>query len=173
MKPAPSTREVEGPLVIRPMCYEDVTAVAEIDCLSFSLPWSERAFHYEISENHTARPWVAEWSGHVIGMLVLWLVLDEAHIATLAIHPDYRRRGIGEHLLITALEAARAEGAKRAFLEVRASNLAAQAMYAKLGFAVDGRRLHYYKDNGEDAVLMSLDMTLWQRNRDLLRAETR
>lgn len=173
MNSMPPSCEGTEPLVIRPMRSEDVTIVAEIDRLSFSLPWSERAFCYEIRENPTARPWVAEWRGCVVGMLVLWLVLDEAHIATLAVHPDYRRRGIGARLLTTALEAARAEGAKRAFLEVRASNLAAQAMYAKLGFVADGRRLHYYKDNGEDAVLMSLDMTSLQRSRSLLRAETK
>lgn len=172
MSRTPPAHEAESPLVIRRMRYDDVAAVVEIDRLSFSLPWSERAFRYEIGENPTARAWVAEWSGRVVGMLVLWLVLDEAHIATLAIHPDYRRRGLGERLLTTALEAARAEGARRAFLEVRAGNLAAQTMYTKLGFVVDGRRLHYYKDNGEDAVLMSLDMTR-QGNRHLLTVEAR
>ncbi len=168
-----TAHKVVESLVIRPMRPDDVAAVAAIDRLSFSLPWSERAFRHEVSENPSARAWVAEQSGCLVGMLVLWLVLDEAHIATLATHPDYRRRGIGERLLTTALDAARAEGAKRAFLEVRAGNLAAQAMYAKLGFVVDGRRLHYYKDNGEDAVLMSLDMILPQKNRHLLTAETR
>ncbi len=149
----------EGDLVIRPMCLQDVDAVVEIDRLSFALPWSENAFRYEVQENPAARAWVAERNGRVVGMLVLWLVLDEAHVATLAVHPQCRRQGIGKQLLVTALEAAWREGARRAFLEVRLSNLVAQAMYAKLGFGIDGRRLHYYKDNGEDALLMSLDMT--------------
>ncbi len=159
MKARFAEEERAGALVIRPMRPQDIEAVITIDRLSFTLPWSERAFHYEVSENPSARAWVAEWEGQVAGMLVLWLVLDEAHIATLAVHPDCRRRGIGERLLVTALEAARQEGGRRAFLEVRLSNLAAQAMYTKLGFVMDGRRLHYYKDNGEDALLMSLDMT--------------
>jgi ribosomal-protein-alanine N-acetyltransferase len=87
----------------------------------------------------------------------MWLIVDEAHIATLATHPGFRRQGIGERLLLTALAAAREEGARRAFLEVRAGNLGAQALYKKYGFSVDGVRPRYYKDNNEDAILMSLD----------------
>jgi ribosomal-protein-alanine N-acetyltransferase len=167
---AAATDRVER-LRIRPMRSQDVSTVAEIDRLSFTLPWSEGAFRYEVNENPTARAWVAEWDGRVVGMLILWLVLDEAHIATLATHPDYRRRGIGARLLATALDAARAEGARRAFLEVRVSNLAAQALYARFGFVVDGRRLCYYRDNGEDALLLSLDMTSLPDERYPLTAE--
>lgn len=144
-------------LKIRRMTLTDVPAVAEIDRLSFSLPWPERSFRYEVSENPAARPWVAEVDGRVAAMLVLWLLVDEAHIATIATHPDFRRQGIGERLLLHALVAAREEGAARAFLEVRAGNLAAQAFYKKYGFVVDGIRPRYYKDNNEDALLMSLD----------------
>jgi ribosomal-protein-alanine N-acetyltransferase len=100
---------------------------------------------------------VAEADGRILGTLVLWLILDEAHIATIATHPDFRRQGIGERILIEALRAAYAEGARRAFLEVRAGNAAAQAMYRKYGFDVTGLRPHYYKDNNEDAVLMTLE----------------
>ncbi len=144
-------------LKIRRMTLADVPAVAEIDRLSFSLPWPERSFRYEVSQNPAARAWVAEVEGRVAAMLVLWLILDEAHIATIATHPDFRRQKIGERLLLHALAAAREEGVGRAFLEVRVSNLAAQALYKKYGFVVDGIRPHYYKDNNEDALLMSLD----------------
>jgi len=88
---------------------------------------------------------------------VLWFIVDEAHIATIAVHPDFRRRGIGEQVLLHALMAVQDEGARRAFLEVRAGNAAAQAMYVKYGFIVDGRRPKYYRDNDEDAILMSLE----------------
>ncbi|MCX7608058.1 MAG: ribosomal protein S18-alanine N-acetyltransferase [Anaerolineales bacterium] len=142
---------------IRRMTLADVPAVYEIDRLSFSLPWTEGSFRYEVAENPHSRSWVAEVDGRVVGMLVLWLVLDEAHIATIATHPDYRRQGIGERLLLYALRSARAEGARRAFLEVRVGNRAAQALYKKYGFVVDGVRPKYYKDNNEDALLMSLD----------------
>lgn len=139
------------------MTLADVAAVSAIDQMSFTLPWPERSFRYEMSENPTARCWVAEVDGQIAGMLVLWFIVDEAHIATIATHPNLRRKGIGEQLLRHALLAVRDEGAKRAFLEVRVSNLAAQALYRKYGFVVDGIRPRYYKDNNEDALLMSLD----------------
>jgi ribosomal-protein-alanine N-acetyltransferase len=144
-------------LVIRRMTLDDVPAVHEIDCLSFSLPWPERSFRFEVSENPVSRGWVAEVDGRVVAMLVLWLTVDEAHIATIATHPDFRQQGIGERLMVAALQSARQEGARTAFLEVRAGNLAAQNLYRKYGFVVSGRRPRYYKDNQEDAILMTLE----------------
>ena len=143
-------------LVVRGMRIEDVPAAHELDKLSFTLPWPERSLRFEVTDNPSARCWVAEWEGRVVGMLVLWMIMDEAHIATLATHPDFRRQGIAEQLLVTALEKAHAEGARSALLEVRAGNEAAQALYRKYGFDVVGRRKRYYKDNNEDAVLMTL-----------------
>jgi ribosomal-protein-alanine N-acetyltransferase len=143
--------------LIRRMTLEDVPAVHEIDTLSFSLPWPERSFRYEVTENPVSRGWVAEVDGQIAAMLVLWLIIDEAHIATIAVHPDFRRQGIGEKILIHALRAAQGEGVQRAFLEVRAGNTAAQAMYKKYGFEFTGIRPGYYKDNNEDALLMDLE----------------
>ncbi|MEW6242066.1 MAG: ribosomal protein S18-alanine N-acetyltransferase [Chloroflexota bacterium] len=142
-------------LVVRRMIAPDVPAAAQIDAMSESLPWPERSFRAEL-ETPYSRGWVAETGGRVVGLLVLWLIVDEAHIATIAVHPDVRRRGIGRLLLKTALEAAAAEGAKSGLLEVRAGNLAAQELYKGFGFVEVGRRPKYYKDNGEDAVLMNL-----------------
>jgi ribosomal-protein-alanine N-acetyltransferase len=139
------------------MTLVDVPTVHEIDLLSFSLPWPERSFRFELTENQISRGWVAEVEGKIAAMLVLWFIVDEAHIATIAVHPDFRRQGIGEQILLHALRAARNEGAQRAFLEVRAGNVAAQAMYQKYGFEVAGVRPGYYKDNNEDALLMNLD----------------
>ncbi len=143
--------------LIRRMTLEDVPAVHEIDMLSFSLPWPERSFRFEMTENPVTRSWVAEVDGRIAAMLVLWFIVDEAHIATIATHPDFRRQGIGEQVLLHALRAVHVEGARRAFLEVRAGNIAAQTMYKKYGFIVDGLRRKYYRDNDEDAILMSLD----------------
>ena len=142
--------------LIRRMTLADVPAVHEIDALSFSLPWPERSFRFELTENQVARGWVAEVDGKIAAMLVIWFIVDEAHIATIAVHPDFRRRGIGEQVLLHALRAAQNEGAQRAFLEVRAGNTAAQAMYKKYGFEMAGVRPGYYKDNNEDAFLMNL-----------------
>jgi ribosomal-protein-alanine N-acetyltransferase len=143
-------------LLIRRMQIEDVPAAHEIDKLSFALPWPERSLRFEVTDNPAARCWVAEQDGRVVGMLILWMIIDEAHIATLSTHPEFRKQGIAENLLITTLEEAYAEGAQSALLEVRAGNQAAQALYRKYGFKVVGRREHYYKDNNEDAVLMTL-----------------
>jgi ribosomal-protein-alanine N-acetyltransferase len=142
---------------IRRMMVEDIPAVHEIDMLSFSLPWPERSFRFELTENPVARGWVAEVDGQIAGMLVLWFIVDEAHIATIAVHPDFRRQGIGEQILLAALQAVHKEGARRVFLEVRAGNAAAQAMYKKYGFEFAGVRPRYYRDNNEDALLMNLE----------------
>jgi [ribosomal protein S18]-alanine N-acetyltransferase len=143
--------------LIRRMTLEDVPAVHEIDELSFSLPWPERSFRFELSANPVSRGWVAEADGKIAAMLVLWFIIDEAHIATIAVHPDFRRQGIGEQILLHALRSVQDEGARRAFLEVRVGNVAAQAMYKKYGFEVVGVRPGYYKDNNEDALLMNLE----------------
>ena len=145
-------------VVIRKMTIGDVPAVAQIDQLSFRLPWPEHSFQYEVSDNRVARCFVAEGENqHIAAMIVSWIIVDEMHIATIATHPEFRRQGIGARILVEALLDARAAGARLAFLEVRAGNEAAQVMYRKFGFEVTGRRQKYYKDNGEDAILMTLN----------------
>ncbi len=145
-------------VTIRKMTDRDVPAGAHIDQVSFSLPWPEHSFHYEVSENRAARCFVAETEDQrIAAMIVSWIIVDEMHIATIATHPDFRRQGIGERILTEALEDGRNAGARLAFLEVRASNDAAQAMYRKFGFRATGKRPRYYRDNGEDAILMTLE----------------
>jgi ribosomal-protein-alanine N-acetyltransferase len=145
-------------IVIRQMTERDVPAVSHIDQLSFSLPWPEHSFRYEVSENRVARCFVAEAEDkRIAAMIVSWLIVDEMHIATIATHPDFRRQGIGMQLLTYALVDGREQGARLAFLEVRASNEAAQEMYRRFGFQQTGKRPRYYRDNGEDAILMTLE----------------
>ena len=131
-------------------------AVTALDQISFSLPWPERSFRFEVTDNPASRCWVAEVDGRVVGMIVAWLFVDEAHVATLATHPDFRRQGIAQKLLIHTLRYTFDEGAVSSFLEVRESNIAAQEMYHKFGYENTGRRKRYYKDNDEDAILMTL-----------------
>lgn len=145
-------------VTFRRMLEADMPAVHQIDRSSFSLPWPERSFRFEVTSNPAARCWVAEMNGQLVAILVIWMIIDEAHIATIATHPEFRRHGIGRNLLVNALNEAVQEGAVRAFLEVRAGNEAALAMYRQMGFVEDGRRQRYYKDNGEDAILMSVDL---------------
>ncbi len=147
---------------IRPMTVADLDQVHRIDVISFTLPWSERSFRYELTNNPAARLWVAEVTEEphqelVVAMLVMWFIIDEVHIATIAVHPEWRQSGIGRRLLATALLAAQEEGAIKAFLEVRRSNTPAQEMYRRFGFEIAGVRPRYYKDNMEDALLLNLD----------------
>lgn len=142
---------------IRKMTVDDVPAVARIDQMSFTLPWPEHSFRYEAADNRVARCYVAEGEdGQILAMIVSWIILDELHIATIAVHPDFRRKGIGARILTEALKEGQRVGVKSAFLEVRAGNEGAQAMYRRFGFEVTGKRPHYYRDNGEDAILMTL-----------------
>ena len=135
----------------------DIPAVVAIDQGAFSLPWPESSYRHEVHDNTAARCFVVEDDDHeVVAMIVSWIIVDELHIATFATHLEHRRKGIGSQLLTVALADARAGGARRAFLEVREGNLAAQEMYRKFGFIVTGRRPKYYRDNGEDAILMTL-----------------
>jgi [ribosomal protein S18]-alanine N-acetyltransferase len=141
---------------IRKMTLEDVPGVIDLDQKSFSLPWPERSFRFELTANSASRSWVADLDGKIVGMIVVWLIIDEAHVATLATHPDFRRRGIAKKLLAHALRHLMGDGARSSFLEVRESNIAAQEMYRKFGYEASGRRPRYYKDNDEDAILMNL-----------------
>jgi ribosomal-protein-alanine N-acetyltransferase len=150
------------PVQIRPMQAADLSQVQAIDKLSFSIPWPSSAYRYELFENELSLLWVAELASpaspkFVVGAIVVWLVLDEAHIATLSVHPDYRENGIGKALVATALIAAIYKRMSSTTLEVRASNLAAQQLYKRFRFEVVGRRLRYYRDNNEDALIMSIN----------------
>jgi ribosomal-protein-alanine N-acetyltransferase len=139
------------------MTVEDVPAVVEIDQMSFTLPWTERSFKHEVQENKSARCWVITVEDKVVAMLVLWIIIDEAHIATIATHPQYRRRGFARKILVHSLQEAHQEGAIKALLEVRARHVVAQKIYCDIGFEEVGRRPMYYRDNGEDAILMTME----------------
>lgn len=146
---------------LRPMTLADIDQVEAIDRASFPTPWPRDAFINELKRHRTSVCWVAEWidtDGRpiVVASIVIWLVLDEAHIATLAVKLGFRQRGIAQHLLASALLESERLGAHQAMLEVRASNKSAQELYRKFGFETVGLRKDYYKDRHEDAVLMTL-----------------
>jgi ribosomal-protein-alanine N-acetyltransferase len=145
----------------RPMALADIPRVHEIDMLSFSMPWSERSYLFELTENDASLILVAEASRlgmevELVGMIVIWVILDEAHVATIATHPGFRGQGIGQQLLARGLMAAYERGARLSYLEVRRGNLVAQTMYRRFGYQVVGERPGYYQDNHEDALLMTL-----------------
>lgn len=149
-------------ILIRPMRMEDLEQVHAIDDQSFSMPWPASAYRYELTENQHSIVWVAEINPtqggrQVVGVMVVWLILDEAHIATLAVHPDYRRQGIARRMLINALKEVIQRGFHLATLEVRSGNLPAQNLYRGFNFKVVGRRYRYYRDNSEDALIMTAE----------------
>jgi len=140
---------------VEPMRLEDVAVVHQIERLSFRTPWPAYAFEQELRGNRLARYVVARAGDLVVGFAGLWLMVDEAHVTTFSVHPDWRRQGIGRQLLLALIDLSRSIGARRMTLEVRASNEAAQALYRSFGFDVAGRRPHYYTDDGEDALVMT------------------
>jgi [ribosomal protein S18]-alanine N-acetyltransferase len=139
------------------MTLDDIPAVMAIDGLSFPNPWPQNTYQYELAENRASHLLVLEEmpTQALIGFIGYWHILDEAHISTFAIHPDWRAQGYGRVLLEVMLKDASARGIQLATLEVRAGNAAAQALYRSFGFDVEGRRKGYYRDNGEDALLMT------------------
>lgn len=155
------SKSLKDQIIVRQMQPEDLDTVARIDQQSFSTPWSLNNYRYELLGNKLAHLWVAERrttddAHQIVGSLVAWVVLDEVHIATISVSPQYRRRHIASQLLTAALRETIAKGARIAHLEVRQSNQSAQSLYRSFGFSVVGRRPRYYQDNLEDAYLMTV-----------------
>lgn len=132
----------------------DVHEVAELDKLCFAMPWSEESFRQEFTENERALYIVAEIGGRIVGYAGMWVILDEGHITNVCVHPDYRKRHIGEGILRVLIAAGAQVGVERTTLEVRKSNAPAIALYEKLGFVQEGVRKGYYENNNEDAIIM-------------------
>lgn len=139
-----------------PMKAELIPAIAEIERLCFSQPWSENALHEELFNDTACFIAAVTETGDVVGYAGLHCVLDEGYIDNVAVRPEYRRQGVAGELLRAFL---RFGAAKLAFLtlEVRASNAPAIALYAKHGFREVGRRKNYYSAPTEDALLMTLE----------------
>ncbi len=141
-------------LTAAPMAVSDLDQVLDIERASFPTPWTRAAFCYEIEQNKVARCTVLRGRRGIVGYLCLWEIGHEIHITNLAVHPEWRRRGVGRRLLAGALAEGIVRGVVLAFLEVRPSNTRALALYESLGFQVIGRRNGYYFDTGEDALVM-------------------
>ena len=141
-------------IVLRAMQMRDIQAVHEIETLVFSTPWSRESFSQELTQNKAARYLVLEKDEAVLAYGGMWFVIDEAHITNIAVHPDHRRQGYGEAITQGLLDVAKENGMHLVTLEVRRSNLCAQALYHKLGFVDVGYRKRYYNDNHEDALIM-------------------
>jgi [ribosomal protein S18]-alanine N-acetyltransferase len=180
------------PYRVEPMQWGDVPQVMAIERQSFTLPWSDYTYRHEILENRNAHYFVARrvdgwiskptswWErifkreviAPVVGYGGFWIVVDEAHISTIASDVKWRGHGIGELMLLAMIERSIELRAHEVTLEVRVSNTVAQNLYRKYGFEVVGRRPGYYRDNDEDADLMTVsgvDTTEYQAKLKALR----
>lgn len=190
------------PYEVAPMRVSDVDAVMTIERRAFPTPWTPDAYRYELRHNANAQYYVVRPRGKsrivlssgdgtwrsrlrrllglqtpkqssVLGYVGFWLVAGEAHISTIAVAPELRQRGLGELLLLHAIEQVVAEDADFITLEVRVTNHAAQHLYEKYGFERTGRRKAYYSDNREDAWIMTVDELDSSSFRRLLRNNER
>jgi ribosomal-protein-alanine N-acetyltransferase len=145
-------------LFFRPITTADLDEVMVIERMSFRFPWSAGFFRQEL-QVPCARSILAELDNRTVGYVLFWLLPDATDIHNIAVHLEYRRRGIVCALFGEVIRAARHQSFNRVLLEVRRSNLPAQTLYRKLGFATTGIRKGYYSDDGEDALAMSLQIT--------------
>ncbi len=128
-------------------------AVLEIERASESAPWSEASFRTEVDHPHGVFI-VAQYAGRIVGFAGAWVLVDEAHVTTVAVEPEARGKGIGRALMVELLARCRERGATCSTLEVRVSNAPALKLYEGLGFVRAAVRRRYYPDNKEDAVVM-------------------
>lgn len=187
--------------LVRPMGFDDIVEVGEVERECFTTPWPTSAYRRELRDNRMGRYIVLaeapdptnrepvpsngsidEVGGgmrraveqlfrpfgrapappspsqeRIVGFAGMWLMLDEAHVTTIGVKPSLRGHGFGELLFAALLDIAIQVGARRATLEVRVSNVAAQSLYRKYGFREEGVRRRYYSDNNEDALIMWSD----------------
>ena len=127
-------------VVIEAMRLEDVDAVQQIELASFTTPWPANAYRSELMTNRLASYLVARIDDRIVAYGGMWLMVDEAHITTFAVHPAWRRQRLAERLLLAFLDLARDRHAREATLEVRLSNLPARRLYEKYGFRPVGLR---------------------------------
>ena len=144
-------------LRVERMTLDDVPAVHRIESASFPVPWPDYAFRQELQTNRLAHYVVVRAGEEAVGYGGLWLMVDEAHITTIAVLPQWRRHGIGGRLLLELMGISRELGARVMTLEVRLSNSAARSLYQKFGFHPVGIRPRYYSDNGEDALILTTE----------------
>lgn len=139
------------------MTTADMDEIMAIERSAYRFPWSQRFFLQEL-QVPCARSILAEIDGCIAGYVLFWLLPGYIDIHNVAVHVNFRRRGIARLLLRQVLIQAKAQSVTRVTLEVRKSNLAAKKLYESIGFLMTGIRQGYYSDNGEDALTMSLKL---------------
>lgn len=143
---------------IRRATIMDLDSIIAVEKESFSTPWPRQAFVDELDRNIISYYIVMEQGSEVVGYMGMWIIVDEAHITNIAVHPKARRQQIAELAVRQMMLLAKERGALRMTLEVRKSNTAAIALYEKLNFVRSGLRRNYYTDPREDAIIMWVNL---------------
>jgi [ribosomal protein S18]-alanine N-acetyltransferase len=147
-------------VLVESMRQEHLPEVVAIEAASFGLPWTRDMFENDLARGDVADLLVARLAGAgtpgpVAGYICVWVIQDELHINNIAVDPRWRRRGIASALLAASLDRGQGRGTRLAFLEVRVSNVEAQSLYRRFGFAPTGIRRAYYTHPVEDALVMT------------------
>lgn len=153
--------ELTSQHVIRFMRPEDLEQVMVIERSSFDSPWTKNNFFDEFKNSDLSTQMVMETDNRIVAFAIIWIIMDECHLANIAVHPEFRRRGIAETMLNKVIEIAKDKRCKKVMLEVRQSNTPALQLYTKYHFEKVGIRKNYYHDGfmrQEDAVLMDLNL---------------
>ena len=155
------------------MTSNDISSVTRIERACFSTVWPSDAFYNELNSNKLAHYFVGRYEERVVAYGGIWVIVEDSHVTTLAVDPEFRRKGFGEVLLLRLIDEAIARGAAWMTLEVRESNSAAQLLYRKYGFTTVTMRAGYYTDDNESALIMwagSLKSELYGNRLRALRA---
>lgn len=150
----PRDAALPGRMSIETMTDSHLAEITQIESLSFPSTWPQNAFRNEIHDNKLAHYFVGIVAGRAIAYGGIWVILEDSHITTIAVHPDYRGKKYGEIMLLHLLDETIKHGASWITLEVRESNIAAQRLYRKYGFTIVSTRRGYYSDNNENALVM-------------------
>jgi len=145
---------------LRRMVEDDLDSVLEIEHLSFPHPWRRTTFIGELDNYPISIPFgiIHRPNDRLIGYIILWFIQEEVQISNFALHPDFRKRGVGEAVLLDILDKITKQGAEEIYLEVRSSNHGARSLYEKLGFQILGVRKNYYQSPVEDALIMGKNL---------------
>jgi ribosomal-protein-alanine N-acetyltransferase len=141
-------------LEIMPMSAGDIPEVLRIERASFTTTWPSDAFYNELTTNKLAHYYIGRIGGKIVAYGGIWVIFEDSHVTTIAVDPAYRGKKFGEVMLLKLIDEAIQRGAAWMTLEVRESNVGAQALYRKYGFTTVTTRKGYYSDNNENAMVM-------------------
>lgn len=153
---------------IRQMEKSDVDEVVRLESLSYGEHhWSKESFYNELSNNLAHYYCAVDEENTLLGYAGCWHIFDEAHITTLSVHPDYRKKGVAQNLIFSIVDDCYKNKIKYITLEVRESNIAAISLYEKNGFKSIGTRKNYYQDNNENALIMFTENIWYEKFKSL------